>query len=414
MCAAAHINIDPRRMAAHKDIDRLKNQNLDIAIFGGGIAGLWTLARLRQAGYRVALFEHHAIGGVQSIASQGIIHGGTKYALTGKLTGSAMTIGAMPEIWRAALAGEGEVDLTGVRVLAEHQLLWSTGSLASGMAGFFAGKVMQSRMQALARESFPAPFDSPAFHGSLYRLDEPVLDPRSLAEVFFRQHGDCCYRLQDPPQFERLPDAWRVRLSPGETIDARALVLAAGKGNAGLLTALGRDAPQMQVRPLNMLMLRGTMPMTHAHCLGASANPRLTVTSCPDDNGRVVWYLGGQVAETGVGRARAEQIAAGRAELAALLPWMDFSAAQWATLAVDRAEIATPGGRRPDDAFAAGHEGIFTCWPTKLAFAPRVAELVVGGLSEHGIGPSGGEAVISTLAAPPLARLPWDEVTEWS
>ncbi|MBT8429591.1 MAG: FAD-dependent oxidoreductase, partial [Gammaproteobacteria bacterium] len=70
----------------------MKNHKLDIAIFGGGIAGLWTLARLRQAGYRVALFERLAIGGIQSIASQGIIHGGTKYALTGKLTGSAMAI----------------------------------------------------------------------------------------------------------------------------------------------------------------------------------------------------------------------------------------------------------------------------------------------------------------------------------
>ena len=400
--------------AAHKETERLKNHKLDIAILGGGIAGLWTLARLRQAGYRVALFERRAIGGIQSIASQGIIHGGTKYALTGRLTGSAMSIGAMPGIWRAALAGNGEVDLTGVRVLAEHQLLWSTGSLASGVAGFFAGKVMQSRMQPLVRETFPAPFDSPAFHGSLYRLEEPVLDPRSLAEVFLGQYADCCYRLQDAPQFERLSAGWRVRLSPDETIEARALVFAAGKGNAGLLKALGQGSPQMQVRPLNMLMLRGPMPMTHAHCLGASANPRLTITSYPGDDGRVVWYLGGQVAEEGVGRVQAEQVAAGKAELAALLPWMDFNAAQWATLAVDRAEIATPGGRRPDDAFAAANEDIFTCWPTKLAFAPRVAELVMDGLRERGVGPSGGDAAITTLSAPPLADLPWDEVTQWS
>ena len=74
----------------------MQQPHLDIAIFGAGIAGLWTLAHLQQAGYRVALFERHALGGVQSIASQGIIHGGTKYALTGKLTGSAMAIGEMP------------------------------------------------------------------------------------------------------------------------------------------------------------------------------------------------------------------------------------------------------------------------------------------------------------------------------
>ena len=83
----------------------MHDTDLDIAIFGAGIAGLWTLARLRQSGYRVATFERHALGGVQSIASQGIIHGGTKYALTGKLTGSAMAIGEMPGIFPLSPTG---------------------------------------------------------------------------------------------------------------------------------------------------------------------------------------------------------------------------------------------------------------------------------------------------------------------
>ena len=60
----------------------------DIIIFGGGIAGLWLLGRLREAGYSALLLESRALGGVQTSASQGIVHGGTKYALTGKLTGA--------------------------------------------------------------------------------------------------------------------------------------------------------------------------------------------------------------------------------------------------------------------------------------------------------------------------------------
>ncbi len=392
----------------------MPDHSLDIVIFGGGIAGLWTLARLHQAGYRVALFERHAIGGVQSMASQGIIHGGTKYALTGKLTGSARAIGAMPGIWRAALAGRGEVDLRDVRLLATHQYLWSTGSLASGMAGFFAGKVMQSRMQSLAREAFPAPFDNPAFRGGLYRLDEPVLDPRSLAEAFIRGYGESCHPMQEMPAFTRTDGGWRLQFATGLTIQARRLVLTAGSGNAGLLDRLGQDTPRMQLRPLHMLMLRGDLPVIHAHCLGASANPRLTITSYPDDDGRVVWYLGGQVAEEGVERNPVEQIAAGRAELAELLPWVDLGGTRWATLRIDRAEIATPGGRRPDDAFVGSRDGVFTCWPTKLAFAPRVAALVLTGLGEHGIMPSAGQVSLPVLQPSPLARLPWDEVTEWS
>ena len=393
----------------------MNSHKLDIAIFGGGIAGLWTLARLCQAGYRVALFERHAVGGIQSIASQGIIHGGTKYALTGKLTGSAMTIGEMPRIWRAALSGRGEVDLARVRILARYQHLWSSGSVASEMAGFFAGKVMRSRMRPLQREAFPAPFDDPAFRGSLYRLEEPVLDTRSLAAVFLDQYGDHCYRLVDLPRVERLSSGWRLTLASGEAIDAVALVLAAGRGNARLLESLGHEIPRMQLRPLHMLMLRGHLPMINAHCLGASADPRLTVTSYPCDDGRVVWYLGGQVAEEGVGRSSAEQIAAGQSELAALLPWVDLRTAEWATLSIDRAEVATSGGRRPDDAYVGEYGGVFTCWPTKLAFAPRVADLVMSGLQERGVGPSNGEpGSFLKLAAPELARLPWDEVKQWN
>lgn len=388
--------------------------DLDIAIFGGGIAGLWTLARLRQAGYRVALFERRALGGVQSIASQGIIHGGTKYALTGKLTGSAMAIGEMPGIWRAALDGDGEIDLRGVRVLAPHQHMWSTGSLASGVAGFFAGKVMHSRMQSLARADAPAPFDNAQFRGHVYRLDEPVLDPRSLIEKLSDRYGEHCYLLRDVPRYERLSSGWRVSPAAGGAFGARTLVLAAGKGNAELLSLLGRDTPRMQLRPLHMLMVRGALPTLHAHCLGASANPRLTVTSYPAANGTTVWYLGGQVAEEGVGRTRDAQIAAGRAELAALLPWMDFSNTEWASFPIERAEVAMPGGRRPDDAFVGADDDVVTCWPTKLAFAPRVAALVSAALDARGVRPGRGAAVELALPRPPLARLPWDQVQAWT
>ena len=45
-------------------------------VSGGGIAGLWLNARLRQAGYQSLLVERGALGGGQSVKSQGIIHGG--------------------------------------------------------------------------------------------------------------------------------------------------------------------------------------------------------------------------------------------------------------------------------------------------------------------------------------------------
>nr|MDQ2695656.1 FAD-dependent oxidoreductase [Pseudomonadota bacterium] len=100
------------------------NENVlevDVLVIGGGIAGLWTLARLRQRGYGALLVEGAALGRGQTICSQGIIHGGTKFALQGEISGAAQAIGDMPDAWRRCLAGDGEVDLRGVNLLADHQ-----------------------------------------------------------------------------------------------------------------------------------------------------------------------------------------------------------------------------------------------------------------------------------------------------
>ena len=63
----------------------------------------------------VAVAEQHeadpraSLGGEQTIKSQGIIHGGAKYALHGALTGASEAIADMPRRWREALAGDGEL-----------------------------------------------------------------------------------------------------------------------------------------------------------------------------------------------------------------------------------------------------------------------------------------------------------------
>jgi glycerol-3-phosphate dehydrogenase len=219
-----------------------------VLILGGGIAGLWLLGRLRAAGYPALLVETRALGGVQTLASQGIIHGGTKYALTGHLTGASQAIAAMPGRWRACLEGNGELDLRRVRLLAEYQYLWSSGGLASEVAGLFASRVMRSRVAAAEGEARPVPFRHPAFAGHLYRLDEPVLDLASLTAELANQLGDACLfasglRLvpgHPPAVALAAPGGGQLLLKP------RCLVLTAGAGNAGLLAALGRDRPAMQ------------------------------------------------------------------------------------------------------------------------------------------------------------------------
>lgn len=117
-----------------------KALSTDVLIVGGGIAGLWLNARLRRQGFATLLVENARLGGGQSVKSQGIIHGGAKYALHGALTGASEAIADMPRRWREALAGSGELDLTGVRLLSDAHYLWSPGSLAGNITSFLPAR----------------------------------------------------------------------------------------------------------------------------------------------------------------------------------------------------------------------------------------------------------------------------------
>ncbi len=384
---------------------------VDIVIIGGGIAGLWTLARLRQAGYSALLFESEALGGVQTIASQGIIHGGAKYALTGNLTESARAIGDMPAVWRACLEGSGELDLSRVMVLSDHQYLWSSTGLVSRMAGFFASKAMRSRMTEVDVGQRPELFQHAEFIGSLYRLEEQVLDVSSLVAELHRQYGEFCYRVEtDGLQFQAQADGVNLLRIPeqGLELEVQALVLTAGKGNADLLRLLGRDAPEMQLRPLHMVVAKGDLPPLYAHCLGSGSTPRITITSCETADSRMAWYLGGDLAESGIAHTPQQQIDKAHREINKLLPWVDLTAIEWSTLLIDRAEPKMPGSRRPDSVFLHSDRGVLTAWPTKLAFAPYLANEILQQLHQQGLSPGVSTKDDLELAHPEIALPPWE------
>ncbi|RMR53987.1 Oxidoreductase, FAD-binding protein [Pseudomonas cichorii] len=108
-------------------------------------------------------------------------------------------------------------------------------------------------------------------------------------------------------------------------------------------------------------------------------------------------------------REPAAQIAAARKELESLLPWVDLSQAQWATLRVDRAEPAQSGLVRPDNAFVDVQQRLMIGWPTKLALAPDFADRVLAALSKDGIQPT-PQPAMNDLPLPPLAIPVWDEL----
>ncbi len=380
----------------------------DVLIVGGGVAGLWLNARLRAKGYATLLVERESLGGGQSVKSQGIIHGGAKYALHGALSGASEAIADMPRRWREALDGTGELDLSGVRLLSDAHYLWSPGTLAGNLTSFFASKAVRGRVDQVKGEQLPPALQNPKFKGKVYRLAELVVDVPSLITRLAELAGDS---LLAANAIEPLHDNGQLvglRVD-GREIRAQRIVLSAGRGNADLLASLGIAQPSQQLRPLHMVMVKGpSLKPLYAHCLGGGPKPRITVTSHQSADGEWVWYLGGDLAEAdGVARDEAAQIEAARKELTQLLPWIDLSTAQWATLRVERAEPAQSGLVRPDNAFLSDQGALLVGWPTKLALAPDFADRVLSHLERDGIRPA-TQAALPELPRPVIGRTAWE------
>ena len=380
----------------------------DVLIVGAGVAGLWLNARLRRLGFSTVVVERESLGGGQSLKSQGIIHGGAKYALHGALTGASEAIADMPRRWREALAGNGELDLSGVRLLSEAHYLWSPGTLAGNLTSFFASKAVRGRVDQVKGDQLPPALQNPRFKGKVYRLAELVVDVPSLIERLAELAGDGLLAGQSIEPLLENNELIGLRVD-GRDIQAQRIVFSAGAGNAELLASAGISVPAQQLRPLHMVLVKGpSLKPLYAHCLGGGSKPRVTVTTHPAADGEWVWYLGGEIAEAdGVAREPAEQIAVAQKELGNLLPWVDLSQAQWATFRVNRAEPAQSGLVRPDNAFLADQGRLLVGWPTKLALAPDFADRVLKALEQDAIQPSNAPA-LPPLPRPPLGKTAWE------
>ncbi|MGC1274192.1 MAG: FAD-dependent oxidoreductase [Planctomycetaceae bacterium] len=387
---------------------------LDVLVFGGGASGLWTLDVLSARGVRTLLVETGALGAGQTVASQGIIHGGLKYTLQGLLTRSAANIREMPRVWRECLAGERVPNLAGVELRSDFCYLWRTEALSSRLGMLGASLGLQVTPDVLPAEERPEVLAG--CPGTVATLAEPVISPASFVEVLRKRNLSRLLQV-DPEGVEfsatNAGTVAEVRLACGRhaiTLRPRLVVLAAGLGNAELLARLGRTAPTMQRRPLHMAMVRGNLPVLNGHCVDG-AKTRVTITSEQLDDGKVVWQIGGQIAEDGVAMDGRTLIAHAAAELTAVLPGLDLHDVEWATYRVERAEGATAGGKRPDDVQISREANVLTCWPTKLALVPELARAIAGQVEpsdESVLFP--GEA-IRDWPHPPVAAPPWEIVT---
>jgi len=317
-----------------------RSLSVDAAIVGGGISGLWLANLLVGRGFSVVICEPRGVGGLQTLASQGIVHGGTKYALggTGPLAG-ALT--EMPDRWRACLGGTGEIDLRGVNVLAEKVDIHIGDDTAE--------------------------------------IDDFVLDVPSLVGRLARPIADRIVPTTVLPDslVDNGSGVGRIELD-SSTIHARVVVLAAGAGNTTLAQQAGFSEAPLRHRPLRqtIVRLRRGVPV-YAHWMSSpdSAEPTLTVTS----HGSAL-SIGGTVADAGASRGEAAQVVLVKDLLRQAFPSIDVESAGFETFVAVRAEPVSNAIRNLPDAYVARHGNCLLCLPVKLSLAPRLGDLVLAEL----------------------------------
>ena len=390
----------------------------DIVIFGGGISGLWLLNCLRKAGLSAILFESVSLGGGQTQKSQGILHGGSKYALQGIFNNEARVLADAQATWRACLQGHGDIDLSQVSILSPQQYLWSPGKWTALLASTVASKTLNSKITRLNKEAYPTIFQSSGFKGEVYALDEWIIDIPSLIRELVKTNQDALFKIEpfsdEEIRFDEQDDLISATVymsGKSVLVTGQQFIFTAGAGNEVIIKKLNIPNLAMQRRPLHMVMAK--LPFDYAlyaHCIGLGARPRITITTHHTLEGNTIWYLGGQLAEEGIMRDSISQIKAASNELRDLFPWLNFSNVQYSTFMVDRAEPKQKTLIKPENIFLHCQRNIMIAWPTKLALAPQLSHAILEKLKTIDIEPRFSDLrELRSWPIPPLAKPIWED-----
>ena len=338
-------------------------------IIGGGVAGLWLLSSLRDAGADAWLLEKNTLGSGQTLASQGIIHGGAKYSLTGTISGSTKAIAAMPERWNQHIEGRQLPRLRQLQTLTESQLLLARGGIKGKLFTMLASKALVSGTHEA---------DITDLHLTTkmvgMMIQERTIDTLSLVTELQSQTSHFCRQYQvTSDNIVKKRGIWSLQLRD-RLITPKMMIFAAGEGNEQFI-----GASKIQLRPLHMAYLRHPklFPI-YAHIVDASnRKPLCTISSHYDDQQQLVWYIGGDLAETGVNRTSGQQCIHVEQLLRKLWSNIEWGHASWKSFIIDRAEHRSMGFMRPES------PGVVNCgknamavFPTKLTFAPMLADIV--------------------------------------
>jgi hypothetical protein len=137
----------------------------------------------------------------------------------------------------------------------------------------------------------------------------------------------------------------------------------------------------------------------------------VTVTSHLGPSGELVWYLGGAMAEQGAAMDEMPVLQHAKRELQQIFPALSWDDMEWATWYGDRAEPFDAKGTLPPGPHVEQQERTIIGWPTKLTFAPALADRLRDLLRKS-------SAQRSPRSEPPplpvaeIGRYPW-ETAQW-
>ena len=389
--------------------------DVDALIVGGGAAGLWVRAVLKSYGRSTVLIESDALGAGQTIASQGIIHNGAKYAAEADAGERASVLRVIAFAWRLHLDNENNPELQGTTVHSDQSWYWNPeGPLPKCLDDWWDE---YHPVDDGLGTTHPLLRECPAAR----RNDERSICPESLLNVLAGDdRRDLLLVSQDCIrwQVKEAGEVDAVTLSHSDidtqlTLRPRVVFFTAGVGNAELRGAVGlTGAESMQRRPLRMGLVRGQMPTICGHWFDDDG-PRLTISTQFDDKSRTIWQLGGRVAEGPGATSSRESLTQCRHELSLALPSFDLSQTEWASYDAVRAEPTTLDGRIPSALDGMSLEGnVITLWPTKLTLLPYHMIDLRRMLDREGAMPQ-RDIDLPDWPRPEVARPPWKTITNW-
>lgn len=399
-----------------------------VVIIGAGIAGLWTLRRLIAAGHDAILLEQEAIGSGQTLGAQGILHGGVKYGLDGSNRDIAARLRSLPPIWLECLAGTREPSLAAARTLSPCQHLWAADSWLAKVGATVGARAMQGEVRKIEKSEWPEALSKGGHKGSVYELAETVVDVKSVLAALAAPVQDRIFLGKithfeaadaPPPDGSPKPQGLKSIHCGDVQIEADIFLFMAATGNEAAAQAAGFGPAATQRRPLKQVMVRGKLPPLYGHCVTATPKPVVTITAHPLED-ETVWYLGGGVAEDAVNLSDEDAIRNAMNKLQGIFPEFAWKDLAWSSWKVDRSE-PNAASRLPDGPALMERGNTALAWPTKLVYAPALADLALEFTAR--LSPTQKENPAPNPALPiqrepiplpaaPMGKFPW-ETAHW-